>query len=376
MIYLDYAATTPVNKEVLDSFCKVSLEYPGNPNSLHKLGVESKKLMDAATHQVASLLNVKDTEVIFTSGATESNNTAIMGIVDKYKERGKHIITTKLEHSSILATMNYLKNNGYTVDYVKITEDGLIDLDNLKELLNKDTVLVSICCVNSEIGLRMNVEEVGEILKDYPRTIFHVDGTQAIGKTKVDLKNIDLFSCSAHKIYGLKGVGALIKKENIDIEPILHGGKSQTVFRSGTPALALIVSMAKAMKLVLTDFDEHEKYILSLKNKIKEAIKDIDYIYVNEGINTVPNVLNMSVMGVKPETFLHALEEKDIYISTKTACSSDSGVSLSVYTLTHDEERSLHSIRVSLSHLTKEEEVEEFIKVFKEKAEELHSLRG
>lgn len=376
MIYLDYAATTPVNKEVLDSFCKVSLEYPGNPNSLHKLGVESKKLMDAATHQVASLLNVKDTEVIFTSGATESNNTAIMGIVDKYKERGKHIITTKLEHSSILATMNYLKNNGYTVDYVKITEDGLIDLDNLKELLNKDTVLVSICCVNSEIGLRMNVEEVGEILKDYPRTIFHVDGTQAIGKTKVDLKNIDLFSCSAHKIYGLKGVGALIKKENIDIEPILHGGKSQTVFRSGTPALALIVSMAKAMKLVLTDFDEHEKYILSLKNKIKEAIKDIDYIYVNEGINTVPNVLNMSVMGVKPETFLHALEEKDIYISTKTACSSDSGVSLSVYTLTHDEERSLHSIRVSLSHLTKEEEVEKFIKVFKEKAEELHSLRG
>lgn len=376
MIYLDYAATTPVNKEVLDSFCKVSLEYPGNPNSLHKLGVESKKLMDAATHQVASLLNVKDTEVIFTSGATESNNTAIMGIVDKYKERGKHIITTKLEHSSILATMNYLKNNGYTVDYVKITEDGLIDLDNLKELLNKDTVLVSICCVNSEIGLRMNVEEVGEILKDYPRTIFHVDGTQAIGKTKVDLKNIDLFSCSAHKIYGLKGVGALIKKENIDIEPILHGGKSQTVFRSGTPALALIVSMAKAMKLVLTDFDEHEKYILSLKNKIKESIKDIDYIYVNEGINTVPNVLNMSVMGVKPETLLHALEEKDIYISTKTACSSDSGVSLSVYTLTHDEERSLHSIRVSLSHLTKEEEVEEFIKVFKEKAEELHSLRG
>ena len=376
MIYLDYAATTPVNKEVLDSFCKVSLEYPGNPNSLHKLGVESKKLMDAATHQVASLLNVKDTEVIFTSGATESNNTAIMGIVDKYKERGKHIITTKLEHSSILATMNYLKNNGYTVDYVKITEDGLIDLDNLKELLNKDTVLVSICCVNSEIGLRMNVEEVGEILKDYPRTIFHVDGTQAIGKTKVDLKNIDLFSCSAHKIYGLKGVGALIKKENIDIEPILHGGKSQTVFRSGTPALALIVSMAKAMKLVLTDFDEHEKYILSLKNKIKESIKDIDYIYVNEGINTVPNVLNMSVMGVKPETLLHALEEKDIYISTKTACSSDSGVSLSVYTLTHDEERSLHSIRVSLSHLTKEDEVEEFIKVFKEKAEELHSLRG
>lgn len=375
MIYLDYAATTPVNKEVLDSFCKVSLEYPGNPNSLHKLGVESKKLMDAATHQVASLLNVKDTEVIFTSGATESNNTAIMGIVDKYKERGKHIITTKLEHSSILATMNYLKNNGYTVDYVKITEDGLIDLDNLKELLNKDTVLVSICCVNSEIGLRMNVEEVGEILKDYPRTIFHVDGTQAIGKTKVDLKNIDLFSCSAHKIYGLKGVGALIKKENIDIEPILHGGKSQTVFRSGTPALALIVSMAKAMKLVLTDFDEHEKYILSLKNKIKESIKDIDYIYVNEGINTVPNVLNMSVMGVKPETLLHALEEKDIYISTKTACSSDSGVSLSVYTLTHDEERSLHSIRVSLSHLTKEDEVEEFIKVFKEKAEELHSLR-
>lgn len=375
MIYLDYSATTPVNELVLDSFNKVCRDYIGNPNSLHKLGVESKRLMDCATEQIATLLNVSSDEVIFTSGASESNNLALVGIVEKYKERGKHIITTKLEHSSILATVNYLKQKGFIIDYVKINKDGLVDLDDLKKLLNNDTVLVSIGQVNSEIGLVQNVNEIGKIIKEYPRCIFHVDGTQAVGKTNINLENIDLFSFSAHKIYGLKGIGCLIKKKNIELEPIIHGGKSQTIYRSGTPSLALMVSTAKALKLILNDFERNNDYVKKINLKLKEGLADFDVV-VNSNENCVNHIVNISVLGVKPETLLHALEQNDVYVSTKTACSSDEGISLSVYTLTKSEELAKTSIRISLSHLTKEEDILEFVKILKEEVNKLRSIRG
>lgn len=375
MIYLDYSATTPVNELVLESFNKVCRDYIGNPNSLHKLGVESKRLMDKAVEQIANLLNVSSEEVIFTSGASESNNMALIGVIEKYKDRGKHIITTKLEHSSILATVNYLKQKGFIIDYVKINENGLVDLDDLKRLLTNDTVLVSIGQVNSEIGIIQNINEIGKIIKEYPRCIFHVDGTQAVGKTNLDLEYVDLFSFSSHKIYGLKGVGCLIKKKNIELEPIIHGGKSQTIYRSGTPSLALMVSMAKALKIVLSDFEKNNDYVKKLNLKVKEQLADFD-ISINSNENCVNHIINISVLGVKPETLLHALEEKEIYVSTKTACSSDEGISLSVYTLTKNEELAKSSIRISLSHLTSEEDVLNFVKVFKEEVNRLRSIRG
>ena len=375
MIYLDYSATTPVNEEVLNSFNKVCRDYIGNPNSLHKLGVDAKRLMDKATEQIANLLRVSSEEVIFTSGASEANNMALVGVIEKYKDRGKHIITTKLEHSSILATVHYLKQKGFKIDYVKINENGLVDLDDLKRLLTKDTVLVSIGQVNSEIGIVQNVDAIGKIIKEYPRCIFHVDGTQAVGKTLLNLENIDLFSFSAHKIYGLKGVGCLIKKKNIELEPIIHGGKSQTIYRSGTPSLALMVSMAKALKLVLDDFDKNNDYVKKLNLKLKKELLDFDVV-INSNDNCAYNIINISVLGVKPETLLHALEEKEIYVSTKTACSSDESISLSVYTLTKDEELAKCSIRVSLSYLTSETDIDEFVKVFKEEINKLRSIRG
>lgn len=375
MIYLDYSATTPVNEEVLNSFNKVCRDYIGNPNSLHKLGVNAKRLMDKATEQIANLLKVSNDEVIFTSGASEANNMALVGVIEKYKDRGKHIITTKLEHSSILATVNYLKQKGFKIDYVKINDDGLVDLDDLKRLLTKDTVLVSIGQVNSEIGIIQNVNEIGKIIKEYPRCIFHVDGTQAVGKTMLNLENIDLFSFSAHKIYGLKGVGCLIKKKNIELEPIIHGGKSQTIYRSGTPSLALMVSMAKALKIILDDFDKNNDYVKKLNLKLKKELSDFDVV-INSNEHCVYNIVNISVLGVKPETLLHALEEKEIYVSTKTACSSDEGISLSVYTLTKSEDLSKCSIRVSLSYLTSESDIDEFVKVFKEEVNKLRSIRG
>ena len=366
MIYLDYSATTPVNKEVLDTFNKSALEFIGNPNSLHKLGVKSKNLIDSATKQIADLLKVKEEEIIYTSGASESNNLAIKGICLKYQNRGKHIITTNLEHSSIYGPISYLRKQGFTVDFVPLDKDGMVDIEELKKLITDDTILVSIASVNSELGLRQNVEEIGELLKNYPKCFFHVDMTQSIGKIIIPLDNIDLMSFSAHKIYGMKGVGVLYKKEKIEIEPLIHGGKSTTIYRSGTPALPLIVSTSKALRLAYENIDEKYKYVKELNEYLKDDLKKYDNVYINSNEKCIPFVLNLSVVGIKPETMLHALEEKDIYISTQSACSSNTSKSLAVYSLTNDEDRAISSIRVSLSALTTKEEINEFIRSFDE----------
>ena len=371
MIYLDYSATTPVEKEVLDTFDKVTKDYIGNPNSLHKLGIEARKLMDASVNQVAELLNVKNSEVIFTSGATESNNLAIYGVINKYPNRGNHIITTKLEHSSVLEAVTYLEKKGYIIDYVKVNSDGKVDLDDLKRLITKDTVLVSICHVNSEVGIKEDIDSIGKIVKEYPTTIFHVDGTQAIGKVPVDLENVDLYSFSSHKFYGLKGCGVLIKKDNIDIDPILHGGKSQTIYRSGTPALGLIVSTSKALRLALDDLNNKYDYVKDLNNKLRDKLKEIPEVIINSPEDSIPHILNISIPGIKPEVMQHALEEEDIYISTKTACSKDNSDSLTLTELGFDHKISGYSLRISLSYKTTIEEIGRFVDILKIKIDEL-----
>ena len=345
MVYLDYSATTPVDKEILDSFNNVSENFIGNPNSLHTLGSKSHDLLDKSTKQVADLLKVKPSEVIFTSGASEANNLAIFGVINQYKNRGKHIITTKLEHSSVLEPLKYLEKNGYTIDYVKLESNGKVDLNDLKNLLSKDTILVSICEVNSEIGLIQDVNEIGKIIKNYPKCIFHVDGTQAIGKKEINLSNIDLYSFSGHKFYGLKGVGCLIKKEGIELSPIIYGGKSQTIYRSGTPTLALDVSLAKALRITFDKYKDRYSKVINLNNYLIKKLKEINGIIINSNDNCVPHIINISIKGVKPETMLHALEQYEIYISTKTACSDKEDESLSVYEFTKDHNLAKSSIR-------------------------------
>ena len=362
MTYLDYSATTPTSEEVLNTFVEVSRRYIGNPNSLHKLGVEANEIIKASTKQISNLLNIKESEVIYTSGASESNNTAIKGIALKYQNRGRHIITTEFEHSSIYGPLTYLQKQGFKVDFVKTDEFGRVDINNLKELLTDETILVSVGYINSEIGIIQPINEIGKLLKDYNKCFFHVDMTQALGKIKIDLTNVDLASFSAHKIYGVKGIGMLYKKENISLEPLIHGGKSTTVFRSGTPATALIASFAKAMRLILEDLDKKHEYISKLNKMLKEGLK-YDKVYINSNEHCIPNVLNISVVGVKPETMLHALEKYDIYISTQTACSTGTS-SKSVYALTKDEERAKSSLRISLSHLTKESDIKYFLEKF------------
>src|SRR5574344_857255 len=370
MVYLDYSATTPVNKEVLDSFDKVCLDYPGNPNSLHKLGTRNAKLISDATEQINKILNIHDMEVIYTSGASESNNTVIKGVASKYSNRGKHIITSPFEHSSINAPLNYLANLGYDIDFVELNVDGTVNLDNLKSLIRDDTILVSISSVNSELGIRQPIEEIAKIVKEYPKCFFHSDMTQSIGKVKIDMKDIDFISFTAHKFFGLKGIGCLLKKESIVIDPLIHGGKSTSIYRSGTPSSALIVSISKALRLAYDDFDNKIKHIDELNKYLRNAIKDMDSIYINSTDKSIPQILNMSVIGIKPETMLHALEAHDIYISTQSACSTGA-ISKAVMALTHDEARAASSIRVSISYTTTKEEIDYFIKYFKECYNEL-----
>ena len=360
MTYLDYSATTPIDEEVLDSFVKAS-KYIGNPNSLHKLGTDAKHLIDASTKQIAKILNVKEEEIIYTSGASEANNLAIKGM-EAYESRGKHIITTELEHSSIYGPVNYLTDHGYDVSFAPL-KDGLVDIEGLEKLITDDTVLVSIGCVNSETGIRQPIEKIGLMLKKYPKVIFHSDITQAVGKVKVDLENVDLASFAAHKFFGIKGIGALIKKENIKLTPLIHGGKSTTIYRSGTPTTQLIASMAKALRLAYENIDDDIKYISGLNKKVVSALEKYDNVYVNSTSDSIPHILNVSIIGVKPETMLHALEEDDIYISTQSACSTGE-TSKPVMAITKDTERASSSIRVSISRKTTEKEIETFVKSF------------
>lgn len=370
MVYLDYSATTPVNEEVLNTYVEVTKKYIGNPNSLHKLGVEAKQLIDAATKQVADILGVNSNDVIYTSGASEANNLAIKGIC--FKHTGKHIITTELEHSSVSEAVKYMEKLGYQVSYVKLDNKGLVDLADLENLIRDDTVLVSIAAVNSEVGVVQDLEAISKIVKKYPKVFFHSDMTQSIGKMKVNLAYVDLASVSAQKFYGMKGIGCLIKKANIDIEPLIHGGKSTTIFRSGTPATPLIVSLAKALRLAYVDFDKKNQHVLELHDYLINRLNSLD-VLINSNEFCLPYIVNISLNGIKPETMLHALEQDDIYISTQTACSTGN-YSLAVFAVTNDMEKASHSIRVSLSYLTTKEEIDIFVSSLEKHISELSSL--
>lgn len=374
MIYLDYSATTPTNEEVLNTFVKTSRDFIGNPNSLHSLGVQAKKLMNKATEKLANLLHIKAEELIYTSGATEANNLAIKGIIGKYPNRGKQIITTPLEHSSVLEPLNKLEKNGYYIRYVKLNEDGTVNMEHLKQLLDEeDTILVSIAMVSSELGILQPINKIGELIKKYPKCFFHSDITQALGKIPVSLEGVDLASFSAHKFYGIKGIGGLVKKDKVELEPLFDGGNSTTIYRSGTPALALIVSLAKALRLALETMNP--TYVEQLNQEIQTTVQKMPQVFINSTSKSIPHILNISIYGVKPETLLHALEEHQIYISTMSACSSDKAESLAVKTVTHNKENATSSIRISLSVHTTKREVEEFLSIFQSLVEKLR-LKG
>lgn len=364
MIYLDYAANSPVREEVLDEFYKVTKKYMANPNSNHKLGLDVKNMIDESTSHIAQLLNVKEKEIIYTSGASESNNLAIKGLCERNKGKGKHIITTPLEHTSVIAPIASLQNLGYEIDVLNILPSGLIDINELKKLLREDTVLVSVCSVDSEIGLVQPVEEIGLILKEYPNCSFHSDATQAIGKININFENIDLITIAPHKFYGLNGFGLLIKKEHIQLSPIILGGKSTTIYRSGTPVLGQIKALEVALELALRDIDKNYKYIKELNNYLREQFKLFDKVVVNSTKDSIPYTINISIKGVKSEDIQKRLEEYEVYVSTKAACCPTNAISKAVYAISKDKQNAGSMIRISLSYLTTNEELNKFIEVF------------
>lgn len=364
MIYLDYSATTPVSYDVLESYNKATRDYIGNANSIHSLGVKSKALLNSATKQIAELLNIKESEVIYTSGATESNNMALIGAMLQYKNRGNHLIVSKLEHPSIYAICNYLETLGFQVSYVNNDTDGLIDFEDLKKKIRPETILVSICGVNSETGVRQPLKTIRQIIKkENHNTIFHSDLTQAFGKVSINLFDVDMASMSGHKIFGPKGIGLLYKNSKVSLIPIIHGSTRYNNLRPGTPPLPLIVALSKAMRLALNDLDCKEAFVKRLNDKIVNDISHYKDIKINQTKYSIPHILNISLMNIKPESFVHAMEEHEVYISTNTACSSGD-LSTSVMAIYNDKARATTTIRISLSSITTLDEVNKFLTFF------------
>ncbi len=366
MIYLDYAANTPVKKEVLDSFIDTAREYVANPNSAHEFGRRAKARLQEATAHIAELMRVTPSEVILTSGASEANNLAIKGIARAYRQYGKHIISTGLEHSAVSGALTYLQSQGYEIDLLDIMPDGTIDMSHLKELLRKDTILVTIGYVDSELGVVQPIEEIGRLLKEYPNCYFHTDATQAVGKIPVIVENVDLMTFAPHKFFGLNGAGVLIKKEGVILEPLIHGGMSTSLYRSGTPDLPMAVALEKALSLALSKQTEHYDYVVELNNKLRSAVMQIPEVRMNSTEKSTPFIVNLSVKGIKAEPMRQALEQKGILVSAKSACSVPNTPSRAVYAVSRDRKNALSSFRISLSHLVTEEEIEAVVKAIKE----------
>ena len=352
MIYLDNSATTQPYPDVLDSFMKVSTGFWGNPSSLHGFGGKAEQLLAKAREQVASLLHVNPAEIIFTSGGSESNNLAIKGAALQYQGRGKHIITSSIEHPSVLNPAEQLKDLGYEITYLPVDEYGRVCVKQLKEAIREDTILVSIMHINNEVGSIQPIEEIGELLKQYPKILFHVDGVQGFSKADLSLadSHIDLYSLSGHKIHGLKGTGLLYKREGIKLSPLIAGGNQESGFRSGTESVAGAVSLAKAMRLVTEQSKSRLESMKELKAYAMDRLETIDGVVMNtpsEG--SAPHIINFSIPGLKSEAFVHTLEDDEIYVSTTSACSSKKkSMSHTLLQMGKSEKIAGSSIRISL----------------------------
>lgn len=364
MIYLDYSANTPVDARVLEQFCAVERRCIGNANSHHQAGSAAKAEIDAATIKIASLLGVQPAEIIYTSGASEANNFALKGLARLSRYAGRHIISTPLEHSSVSGTLTALQEQGYEIDLLGVKQDGTVDLEHLKDLLRPDTICVAVTLVDSELGVVQPVQEIAAILKAYPHCHLHVDATQAVGKIPVSFEGVDTMSLTAHKFYGLNGIGLLIKRRNLALEPLIHGGESTTIYRSGTPTVALASSLACALDLAVTDLPGRVGHVAKLNAELRAALSTYPLVRINSPEHAIPHVLNLSVRNVKGTVFQRELDAKGVCVSVKSACSSDGLPSRAVFAVSRDRRNALSSWRISLSHLTTEDEIKAFLQAF------------
>lgn len=362
MIYFDNAATTKIYDDALTSYVQVSQKFFGNPSSLHQLGVDAYQVLTKARAQVASLLSVQPEEIFFTSGGTESNNWAIKGTALEKSVFGKHIITTKIEHPSVIQTCKQLERFGFEVTYLDVDSNGIVNVDQLKESLRKDTILVSVMAVNNEVGAVQPIAEIAKVLEEYPSIHFHVDAVQAVERASqlLAIGRIDLLSLSAHKFHGPRGVGIMYKKFGRKIQALLTGGGQEKGERSTTENLPGIVATTKALRMAL----EEESVTGELRSQLWKELATKPEIRIFSPEDGASHVLCFAIKGVRGEVVVHAFENHGIYISTTSACSSKKGDSSStLYAMDVPTEWATGAVRVSFSNDNTKEEVEQFIEV-------------
>lgn len=357
MIYLDYSATTPVDPRVMERFLVSNQRYFANPNSQHEAGLLARQGIEEALKGLRDALSWAG-EIIPVSGATEANNLAILGIAHALSSRGKHLITTAFEHSSATACFQQLQKEGFEVDIVDVLNDGTVDLDDLKRLLRNDTILVSIVAVQSEIGFAQDLVSLGSLIHRHSNALFHTDATQALGKLPLDLSMVDLASVTAHKIYGFKGIGALLLSKGVSPVPQILGGHSTTVFRSGTPSTPLVDSLAFSVQLAIAELDARRKIVVKRQNQLLDGLRTLPGAVLNRTPACIPHIVNFSLPPLSARTLQSLLSEQGIMISTQSACRQDDQASLAVLRLFESEERARSSIRVSVSHWTTEDEID------------------
>ncbi|MGI8316780.1 cysteine desulfurase family protein [Halobacillus mangrovi] len=379
MIYLDNSATTHPLPEVLASYQKVADQYYANPSSVHRFGSEVERLLQHSRNQAAHLLGVDPQEVIFTSGGTEGNNMAIKGIAFMHQDRGKHLITSKIEHPSVMEAYRALESLGFEVSYIDVNRHGIVDPKKVEEAIREDTILVSIMSVNNELGTVQPIQEIGNILRKYPKLFFHVDHVQGLGKINLPIKGsgIDLCTISGHKIHGLKGTGALIVQKNVSLFPLLHGGSQEIEVRAGTENLPGTVAFVKALRLNLETQKQSLQELRSVRETLWSELTRIDEVVINSPEDGAPHIVNFSIPGYKPEVVIHDLGEKDIFISTKSACSSKQpDVSSVLKACNLDRSRTTSALRVSLSYQNTKDEILTFIDALKDTIKKLQPTMG
>jgi cysteine desulfurase len=371
-IYLDNSATTACFPEVAEKMSQIMTQDYGNPSSMHHKGLVAENYLREAREKIAKTLKADEKEILFTSGGTESDNLALIGTAKTYARKGRHLITSAIEHPAILETMKYLEGQGYTVTYLPVDSAGHISLDSLREAMTPDTVLVSLMHTNNEIGSLTPVEEAGKLIKSIdPEVIFHVDAVQGYGKSQIipHRENIDLLSVSAHKIHGPKGVGFLYHNAKTRLEPMIFGGGQQKGLRSGTENTAGIYGMAMAAEKMYADLEGDRARLYGLKARLIDGLTSLPGVSINglTGTDSAPHIVSASVSGVRSEVLLHALEDKGVYISAGSACSSNRPhISETLKAIGVARELLDSTLRFSMSVMTTEEDIDAAVEAFRE----------
>lgn len=380
LIYLDNSATTKPYPEVLDSYRTVAEKFFANPSSVHGKGGDAERLLKQARQIAAELFKVDPKEIIFTSGGTEGDNMAVKGTALFYRSRGKHIITTEVEHPAVLEACAQLEEFGFEVTYLSAKSAGCVRVNDLEKAIRPDTILVSMIHVNNELGTIQPVEEAGELLKKYPKIQFHVDHVQGVTKVPLNVKkaSIDLCSISGHKFHGPRGTGILYVREGANLMPLMSGGSQENGVRSGTENLPGIVAMTKALRLSFDAAKKGVSNMASLNSQLRRSLKKIEGVELNTpSEKAAPHIVNFSVNGVKPEVLIHTLEEKGIYVSTKSACSSkEGGASPVLLAAGIPEKQAEKAIRISLSFQNTEQDINETVKALCEIIPGLRKVGG